>query len=347
MARSMWTGALSFGLVNVPVKLFSAVEDKGVHFNQFQAGTGARVHNKRVADGTDDEVPYEDVVKGYEVRKGEYVIVTPEDLAALDPERSRVIELEDFVDLDEVDPIYFSKTYYLLPASAEAAKPFALLHAAMREANRVGIARFVMRDKQYLAAVRPRDDVLVVETMHFPDEVRDPFELDEAEPLEGGVTTSARERKMAGQLIESLSTDWDPSRYRDTYRERVLALIEAKDKGEELVVEEAPERPEVADLMAALEASVKEARSGRSSGAAGSGSSGSGTKGSGLSGSSRAKASKGSTKASSGGKRATQKAAADDDRSREELYEEAQRRQVPGRSKMSRDELAAALAEAS
>src|ERR687898_305345 len=158
MARSMWTGALSFGLVNVPVKLFSAVEDKGVHFNQFQAGTGARVHNKRVAEGTDDEVPYEDVVKGYEVRKGEFVIVTPEDLAAL--------------------------------------------------------------------------------------------ELDEAEPLEGGVTTSARERKMAGQLIESLSTDWDPSRYRDTYRERVLALIEAKDKGEELVVEEAPERPEVADLMA-------------------------------------------------------------------------------------------------
>src|ERR687897_995235 len=281
MARSMWTGALSFGLVNVPVKLFSAVEDKGVHFNQFQAGTGARVHNKRVAEGTDDEVPYEDVVKGYEVRKGEFVIVTPEDLAALDPERSRVIELEDFVDLDEVDPIYFS------------------------------------------------------------DEVRDPFELDEAEPLEGGVTTSARERKMAGQLIESLSTDWDPSRYCDTYRERVLALIEAKDKGEELVVEEAPERPEVADLMAALEASVKEARSGRSSGAAGSGSSGSGTKGSGSSGSSRAKASKGSTKASSGGKRATQKAAADDDRSREELYEEAQRRKVPGRSKMSRDELAA------
>src|SRR5918994_344977 len=249
MARSMWTGALSFGLVNVPVKLFSAVEDKGVHFNQFQAGTGARVHNKRVAEGTDDEVPYEDVVKGYEVRKGEFVIVTPEDLAA--------------------------------------------------------------------------------------------FELDEAEPLEGGVTTSARERKMAGQLIESLSTDWDPSRYRDTYRERVLALIEAKDKGEELVVEEAPERPEVADLMAALEASVKEARSGRSSGAAGSGSSGSGTKGSGSSGSSRAKASKGTTKASSGGKRATQKAAADDDRSREELYEEAQRRKVPGRSKMSRDELAA------
>ena len=332
MARSIWTGALSFGLVNVPVKLFSAVEDKGVHFNQFQEGTGKRVHNKRVAEGSDDEVPYEDVVKGYEIRKGEYVIVSPEELSTLDPERSRVIELEDFVDLDEVDPIYFAKSYYLLPASGEAAKPFALLHAAMRDANRVGIARFVMRDKQYLAAVRPRDDVLVVETMHFPDEVRDPLEIDEAEPLKGDVTASARERKMAGQLIESLATDWDPSRYRDTYRERVLALVEAKDKGEELVVEEAPERPEVADLMAALEASVKEARSGRKASSSSGGtkaSSGKGAKG---------------TKAKGKGTKAT---AAADERSREELYEEAQRRKVPGRSKMSRDELAEALAEAS
>jgi DNA end-binding protein Ku len=334
MARSIWTGALAFGLVNVPVKLFSAVEDKGVHFHQFQEGTGRRVHNKRVAEGTDDEVAYEDIVKGYEVRKGEYVMVTPDELATLDPDRSRTIDLEDVVDLDDVDPVHFDRTYYLAPANEAAAKPYALLHRALKDAGRAGIARFVMRDKQYLAAVRPTEDLLVVETMHFPDEVRDPAGIDEVGLLDG-VSLSARERRMADQLLEVLSADWDPGKYKDTHREQVLELIEAKDAGEELVVEEAPERPAVTDLMAALEASVKAGRDRRSAGGkAKASSSKSSSKGS-----SKTSSSKGSSPSSGKG--------AADDRSRDELYEEATRKKVPGRSKMSKDELAAALRKAS
>jgi DNA end-binding protein Ku len=335
MARSIWTGALSFGLVNVPVKLFSAVEDKGVHFHQFQAGTGRRIHNKRVAEGTGREVDYEDIVKGYEVRKGEHVLVTPDELAQLDPDRSRTIDLEDVVDLDEVDPVHFDRSYYLAPANEAAAKPYALLHRALRDAGRAGIARFVMRDKQYLAAVRPSDQVLVVETMHFPDEVRDPADIDEVGLLDG-VSPTKREREMADQLLGLLAADWDPSRYRDTYREQVLDLIHAKDRGEERVVEEAPERPAVTDLMEALEASVTSARDRRSSG------------GSGRS-DSRGRSGK---RRSSGGGRSGKQARREpgggpDDRSRDELYEEATRKKVPGRSKMSKDELAAALREAS
>jgi len=311
----MWTGALSFGLVNVPVKLFSAVEDKGVHFHQFQEGTGARVRNKRVVEGSDEEVPYDDIVKGYEIGKDRYVMVTPEELDAVEPERSKVIELEDFVDLDEVDPMYFDRTYYLVPADESAVKPFALLHAAMRDANRAGIARFVMRDKQYLAAVRPGDRVLLVETMHFPDEVRDPQAIDEAKPLKG-VRTSPRERQMAERLIDMLTTSWDPSRYRDTYRERVLDLIHAKDRGEEVVTEAPQERPAVVDLMAALEASLEDPRH---------------------------------AARREGGRRTARRGAdrGPSERSREELYEEAQRRGIPGRSRMSKEELADALQEAS
>src|SRR5690606_13328814 len=217
MPRAIWTGALSFGLVNVPVKLYSAVEEKGVRFHQLQRDTGKRVRNKRVVEGTDREVDHEDLVKGYEIDDGSHVVLTPEELEAVEPDRSRTIELEDFVDLDDVDPVYYDRTYYLVPANEEAAKPYALMHAAMRSANRAGIAGLVMRDKQYLAAVRPMDTVLAVQTMHFADEVRDPADIDEVGALEEVDQPSAREREMAEQLVDMLAADWEPDRYRDTY----------------------------------------------------------------------------------------------------------------------------------
>jgi DNA end-binding protein Ku len=316
MPRAIWTGALSFGLVNVPVKLFSAVEEKGVRFHQLQRDTGKRVRNKRVVEGTDRQVDHEDIVKGYEVDDGTDVVLTPEELEALEPDRSRTIELEDFVDLDAVDPVHFDRTYYLVPANDEAAKPYALMHAAMRSANRAGIARFVMRDKEYLAAVRPLDTVLAVETMHFADEVRDPADIDEVAALDGVGRPSARERTMAEQLIDMLAADWEPDRYRDTYRERVLELVEAKAAGEEIVTEEPAERPAVVDLMAALEASLEQGpgrRRGRGSGR----------------------------------RRRARSRDAGSDQSREELYEEAQRRGIEGRSKMSKEQLAEALEEVS
>ena len=260
MPRSIWTGAISFGLVNVPVKLFSATEDKDIHFNQFQKDTGERIRYKRVAEGTGDEVEYDDIVKGYEKSKGRFVIVTPEELEAVEPGKSKTIEIEDFVDLDEVDPIYFEKTYYLAPSGSGADKAYVLLRQAMEKANKVAIGRFVMRTKQYLVALRPAGKLLFLQTMFFPDEIR------ATKDLEGdvkGARVNDRELKVAEQLIDSLSTAWDPDRYHDTYRERVLDLIEQKAKGEEVVVEKA-EAPEsnVVDLLAALEASLAAAGKG-------------------------------------------------------------------------------------
>jgi DNA end-binding protein Ku len=261
MPRSIWTGAISFGLVNVPVKLFSATEDKDIHFNQFQKDTGERIRYKRVAEGTGEEVEYEDIVKGYEKSKGRFVIVTPEELESVEPGKSRTIEIEDFVDLDDLDPIYFEKTYYLAPQEgAGADKAYALLREAMEKANKVAIGRFVMRTKQYLTALRPSGDLLLLETMFFPDEIRSTKELQD---MAKGAKVSDRELKVAEQLIDSLTTDWDPDRYHDTYRERVLDLIEQKAKGKEVVVEKA-EAPEsnVVDLLAALEASLSAAGKG-------------------------------------------------------------------------------------
>ena len=263
MPRSIWTGAISFGLVNVPVKLYSATEDKDIHFNQFQKDTGERIRYKRVAEGTGEEVEYEDIVKGYEKSKGRFVIVTPEELESVEPGKGRTIEIEDFVGLDELDPIYFEKTYYLAPQEgAGADKAYALLREAMEKANKVAIGRFVMRTKQYLTALRPSGNLLLLETMFFPDEIRSTKEL---EDMAKGAKVSDRELKVAEQLIDSLTTEWDPERYHDTYRERVLDLIEQKAKGEEVVVEksEAPES-NVVDLLAALEASLAAAGKGGS-----------------------------------------------------------------------------------
>jgi DNA end-binding protein Ku len=255
MARSIWSGSLAFGLVNVPVSLYSATESKDVHFHQFQKGSNKRVRNMRVVEGTDHEVAYDDIVKGYELSKGKYVMVTPEELATADPGRSRTIEIEDFVSLAEIDPVSFEKSYYLAPGRAAGAeKPYALLLKAMGDAEKVAIARFVMRDKQYLAAIRPLDHVLVLETLYFGDEVRDAKDIPGV-PVK--VTLTDREREIADRLIDSLTTEWDPSKYSDTHRERVLALIRRKGKGEEIDTSEPEEETaEVLDLMAALEASL-------------------------------------------------------------------------------------------
>jgi DNA end-binding protein Ku len=255
MARSIWSGSLAFGLVNVPVSMYSATESKDVHFHQFQRDTNKRVRNMRVIEGTDQEVAYDDIVKGYELSKGKYVMVTPEELATADPGRSRTIEIEDFVALADIDPISFEKSYYLAPGRAAGAeKPYALLLRAMREAEKVAIARFVMRDKQYLAAIRPLDHVLVLETLYFGDEVRD---VEDIPGVPVKVTLSDRELEIADKLIDSLTTEWDPSKYSDTHRERVLALIHRKGKGEEIDTSEPePAEDNVLDLMAALQASL-------------------------------------------------------------------------------------------
>jgi DNA end-binding protein Ku len=252
----MWSGAISFGLVNVPVKLYSAVSRKTVRFHQLNAKTGHRIAQKRVDSANGDEVPYEDIVKGYELTKERYVVITPDELEALDPERSRTIDIEDFVDLEDIDPVYYDHPYYLVPDKG-ATKAYGLLLNAMEESGKVAIARVVLRSKEQLVAIRPAPgNVLTMETMLFADEVVPPEELDDL-PEAKDLKASQRELTMAQQLIESLSSDFEPGKYRDEYREKVLELIERKASGEEIAVQpEAPEPKKVPDLMAALEASL-------------------------------------------------------------------------------------------
>jgi DNA end-binding protein Ku len=260
MPRSIWTGSISFGLVNVPIKLYPATQSKDVHFHQLQENTGRRVRQKRVAEGTGREVAYEDVVKGYEVSKGRYVTVSDEELESVEPTQTKTIDIEDFVSLEEIDPIYFEKAYYLEPAKG-GEKAYALLREAMAKSERIAIARFVMRTKQYLAAIRPRDKVLLLETMFFADEIREPGDL----KLPGNLKLSDREVRIAKQLIDSLTVDFKPGSYKDTYRDAVLGLIKKKAKGDEIVVErDAEKAPQVTDLMAALEASMSDVRGARS-----------------------------------------------------------------------------------
>jgi DNA end-binding protein Ku len=255
MARAIWTGAISFGLVNVPVKLYSATSPKSVRFHQLSSKTGARIKQKRVDSSTGEEVPFEEIVKGYELTPDKYVVIEPEELDALDPKATKTIDIEDFVDLEDIDPIFYDHSYYIAPTPG-GAKPYRLLLDAMREAGKVGIGRFVLRSKQQLVALRPTGNVLTLSTMLFGDEVLSPDRLDELDAVSES-EASKRELAMAQQLIDSLSSEFDPSRYRDDYRERVLALIERKANGEEIAVQPEAEEPEAApDLMAALEASL-------------------------------------------------------------------------------------------
>ncbi len=260
MARAIWSGAISFGLVNVPVKLYSATSPKTVRFHQISGKTGARIRQKRVDPTTDEEVPYEEIVKGYEITPDRYVLITNEELDALDPKATRTIDIEEFVDLAEIDPIYYDHSYYLAPA-AGGAKAYRLLVDAMTEAGKVGIGRVVLRSKQQLCALRPTGGVLTLSTMLYGDEVLPPDRLDELDAA-GEVEASSRELTMAQQLIDSLSTDFEPTKFHDDYRERVLDLIERKAAGEEIAVQPEAEEPEAApDLMAALEASLAAVRS--------------------------------------------------------------------------------------
>jgi DNA end-binding protein Ku len=255
MPRSIWSGAISFGLVNVPVKLYSAVSRKTVRFHQLNRETGNRISQRRVDPVTEEEVAYEDIVKGYELTKDSYVLITPEELEALDPERTRTIDIEDFVDLEDIDPIFYDHPYYLVPDTG-ATKAYGLLLNAMQESGKVAIAKVVLRSKEQLVAIRPQDDLLCMETMIFADEVVSHDSIDDL-PEAKDLKASARELKMAQQLIDSLSTEWEPEKYRDEYREKVLELIERKAAGEEIAVQpEAPQPTKVPDLMAALEASL-------------------------------------------------------------------------------------------
>jgi DNA end-binding protein Ku len=259
VARAIWTGHLSFGLVNVPVGLYSATEDHTVHFHQFEKGTSSRIRYKRVNEDTGKEVAFEDIVKGADVGNGQYVMLAPEELEQVEPGRSRTIEIGDFVDVEEIDPIYYQKTYYLAPQDESGEKAYGLLLEAMDKAGRVGIATFVMRAKQYLAAIRPQNKVLTLETMFFADEVRDPKK--EIGRLPGKQSLGKKDVDMAVSLIESMTTPWDPKNYRDSYQDRVKQLIRAKRNDEEVVSEEEAE-PEgrVVDLLEALQASVDQAR---------------------------------------------------------------------------------------
>jgi DNA end-binding protein Ku len=263
MPRSIWTGAISFGLVNVPVKLYSAVSKKTVRFHQLHEADGVRIQQKRVCPADGEEVSYDQIVKGYEITPDQYVVVTPEELEAIEPRKTKTIDIEDFVDLEDIDPIFYDHPYYLLPGTG-AAKPYKLLVTAMHDASKVAIARVVIRQKEQLVAIRPTGDILTMETMNFADEVIPHDRFDEAPDAD--VDTNKREVDMARQLIESLSAEFDPSKYTDTYRERVLQLIEQKAEGKEIAVQPAEEPQEVPDLMAALEASVNAARQNRESG---------------------------------------------------------------------------------
>jgi DNA end-binding protein Ku len=267
VARAIWSGAISFGLVNIPVKLYSAVSRKTVRFHQIDAESGQRIRQQRINPASGEEVPYEQIVKGYEIGPDRYVMISPDELEALEPQKTRTIDIEDFVELDQIDPIYYDHPYYLAPDKG-AGKAYKLLLDAMEDAGKVAIARVVIRSKENLVAIRPHDGVLTMETMLFADEVISPDSLDEMAAADGEGATSKRELDMAKQLIDSLSSDFEPEKYHDEYRERVLELIERKAQGETVMVEAPEEEPKkVPDLMAALEASIAAAKSPKGDGA--------------------------------------------------------------------------------
>jgi len=314
MPRPIWSGSLSFGLVNVPVKLMSATRDKGVHFNQLHKKDKARIEVRRVCTKENEEVPWEEVARGYELDSGEVVMLTDEELEAADPKKTRTIDIEAFVDLEEIDPIYFDHPYFLVPDSNEAAvRAYHLLRQVMERSGRVAIARFVLRTKEYLVAVRAHGDGISLTTMRFHDEVRSPDDVGVGQPPKA----KKAQVDQAVTLIESLKRDFDPTAYEDEHRKRLLQIIERKRKGQEIEIPEEPETPAaVPDLMAALEASIERMKK--------------------------------------GGREALEAHAAEaqGDAStlkrlpKRELLERAKEKDIEGRSSMSKEELAEALAEA-
>ena len=348
MARPVWTGALSFGLVSMPVQLYSATRGHTIHFHQLQRGTTDRVRNRRVNERTGEEVPPEEIVKGLDMGEEEYVVVEPGELEDIAPGRSKALEISGFVDLDEVEPIYFDRTYYLGPKGEEHQKVYALLCAALAESHRAGIATFVMRGKEYLVAVKAEEDILALHTLHWADEVRDPGR--EVADLPGATKPGASELRTAVQLVETLSIEWNPEDYQDTYQENVRALVEAKQRGERVEkAKEAPESTNVVDLMEVLRASVDDAKSGRRGGGSRR------TKGAKGAESARSSRASGSSRGAESSRSGSAKSSRSQGRSpssgrgslsslsKGELYERASKAGVRGRSTMSREELMAAL----
>jgi DNA end-binding protein Ku len=255
MPRAMWKGAISFGLVTIPVSVYPATEEKTLRFNQLHDEDGGRIRMKRTCSVDGEEVGYEHIVKGYEYEKDRYVILTDEDFEAIPVESSRAIDIQQFVDLEEIDPMQYKKSYYLVPEET-GAKAYALLREALNRSGKVGVAKVSFRDKEHLAALRFRDDAFVLETMYWPDEIR--------EADFGGVDVSAKVRpnelEMAQTLIENLTADWNPTEFKDEYREALLRIVEAKINGEEIEIVEAEPTAKVVDLMDALKASVAAAK---------------------------------------------------------------------------------------
>jgi DNA end-binding protein Ku len=260
MPRPIWTGSLSFGLVNVPVRLMSATRDLGVHFNQLHEKDNSRIEVRRVCTAENEEVPWEEVGRGYELESGEIVMLTDEELDAADPMKTRTIDIESFVDLEEIDPIFYDHPYYLVPDSNEAAvRAYHLLRTVMERSGQVAIARFVLRTKEYLVAVRTRGEAITLTTMLFHDEVRSPDEVG----VDGLPKAKKAEVDQAITLVKSLQRDFDPAGYEDEHRKRLLAIIEKKKKGQQIEIPEEPEAPKaVPDLMAALEASIQRMKKG-------------------------------------------------------------------------------------
>jgi DNA end-binding protein Ku len=256
MARPIWSGAINFGLVTIPVELYSATEDHTISFRQFERGTSDRIRYKRINERTGKEVPFSDIVKGADLGGGEYVIIEPDELDAIAPGRSRTIDINTFVELDDIDPVHFQKTYWLSPAKEEYGRSYSLLLQAMEKTNRAGIASFVMRGKEYLTAVRAGDGMLVLNTLLFPEDIRDPGK--ELKSLPEITTARGKELDMAVGLIDSMTDDWRPEDFHDTYTEQVEKLIEDKRDGKEVVAESAPAEPtKVVDLFEALSKSVE------------------------------------------------------------------------------------------
>ena len=265
VARAIWSGAISFGLVNVPVKVFTAVREHAVHFHQVEKRTGARIRYEKVSERSGKEVGSEDIELGYELTRGQLVTVDPEQLSDLRPRTTRTIDISDFVDLSQIDPVFYDRTYWLAPDGEVAHRPYGLLFQAMQDRNRAGIGTVVMRNKQYLAAIRPREGALAMSTMHFADEI---VSRSSVEGMTSGKAKPAvDELKLAAQIVDALSTDWDPGRYKDTYTGQVKDFIERQAAGKNIVVERSPAKDaEVLDLVAALEASLKTAKDKKRSG---------------------------------------------------------------------------------
>ncbi|SHH96547.1 non-homologous end joining protein Ku [Streptomyces sp. 3214.6] len=336
MARAVWSGALSFGLVALPVQLFTATESHTIRFNQLQRGTSDRVRNKRVNERTGDEVPMEEIVKGFDMGD-EYVVVEPEELDEIAPGQSKSLEITGFVDLDQVEPVFFDKTYYLAPKGKEYAKVYALLHRALAQANKVGIATVVMRNHEYLVAVKAEGDVLAMHTMHWADEVRDPHR--EIGNLPEETQVADKELQTAVQLVEALSIDWNPEEYHDTYQEKVLQLVEAKRTGQTVEKGEPPPRStNVIDLMGALEASVKQARATRQGSETEEQEAAGGRPPAQLKRAAERRADRTAGKA-----KKSSKVSELEGLSKAELYQRASEAGIPGRSSMTREELLKAL----